>query len=237
MGLGSIVKKVTGKTWDILSGQDKLKKQQAFEREKMQNAHQWEVQDLQAAGLNPILSAGSSPNMGGTPAGDSPIWPELGNQALSAVDKVLQKKKIDNEKILMDAEATQAKAQAKMAETSARKAETEESILKKQAQAETPRLEQRRKYNESSAGKILNYIGMGSEDLRPAASIIGTGVGLFGMGRMLSTARGIKTSVDKAVEKGAFIRGRDMQGNYTGPAPTRQDWINQPTYKRGYMRY
>lgn len=32
----------------------------AWERERAQNAHQWEVKDLQAAGLNPILSAGGS---------------------------------------------------------------------------------------------------------------------------------------------------------------------------------
>lgn len=33
-------------------------KQIAWERERAQNAHQWEVQDLIKAGLNPILSAG-----------------------------------------------------------------------------------------------------------------------------------------------------------------------------------
>lgn len=31
-----------------------------WERERAQNAHQWEVSDLQAAGLNPILSAGGT---------------------------------------------------------------------------------------------------------------------------------------------------------------------------------
>ena len=36
------------------------KRQIAWERERAQNAHQWEVADLKAAGLNPILSAGGS---------------------------------------------------------------------------------------------------------------------------------------------------------------------------------
>lgn len=35
-----------------------MQMQIAWERERAQNAHQWEVKDLEAAGLNPILSAG-----------------------------------------------------------------------------------------------------------------------------------------------------------------------------------
>lgn len=38
-----------------------VQQQIAFQREAMQNRHQWEVSDLRAAGLNPILSAGGQP--------------------------------------------------------------------------------------------------------------------------------------------------------------------------------
>lgn len=43
------------------------KREQAFIREQMNNRHQWEVDDLKAAGLNPMLSAGAAPSMGGSP--------------------------------------------------------------------------------------------------------------------------------------------------------------------------
>ena len=35
-----------------------------FTKEQMQNRHQWEVADLRAAGLNPVLSAGGTPSIG-----------------------------------------------------------------------------------------------------------------------------------------------------------------------------
>ena len=35
-------------------------------KEQLQNRHQWEVEDLRKARLNPILSAGSAPSIGGS---------------------------------------------------------------------------------------------------------------------------------------------------------------------------
>jgi len=41
----------------------------AFQKEAMQNKHQWGVADMKAAGLNPILSAtGGAPSAGGAPS-------------------------------------------------------------------------------------------------------------------------------------------------------------------------
>ena len=42
----------------------------AFTTEQLQNRHQWEVADLKQAGLNPVLSAGGTPSIGGSSTAD-----------------------------------------------------------------------------------------------------------------------------------------------------------------------
>lgn len=56
----------------FLGGKHLQNDAQSFSREMMRNRHQWEVADLKAAGLNPILSAGSAPSMGSSPMASSP---------------------------------------------------------------------------------------------------------------------------------------------------------------------
>lgn len=62
--IGSALNAVTGAS-SAASKQNKLQQklmttQFGYEKEAAQNAHQWEVQDLKNAGLNPILSAGGN---------------------------------------------------------------------------------------------------------------------------------------------------------------------------------
>ncbi len=51
---------------DFFSAKSLQNDSQSFTREMMRSKHQWEVNDLRSAGLNPILSAHGSGSMGGS---------------------------------------------------------------------------------------------------------------------------------------------------------------------------
>lgn len=73
-GVGSFVNDVLGGTSAAERSQkyalQSMKEQNIYNKEAAQNAHQWEVADLEKAGLNPILSAGGG---GASMAGGSAI--------------------------------------------------------------------------------------------------------------------------------------------------------------------
>lgn len=87
----------------------------ASEKEFAQNAHQWEMNDLQAAGLNPALttgasSAGSVASAGGV--GNSATSGTSGATPFDIVNMLNQTSAVKHDNKLKDANATYAKAQA-----------------------------------------------------------------------------------------------------------------------------
>lgn len=108
-------------------------RQYAMNKEMMQNRHQWEVADLRAAGLNPILSAHSAPSMGSVSA--APVVPELDAAANSARD--VSKRALERKMAKQDLKTNQAMAgklgmEAVAADAVAHKNKADEQLTKTQ---------------------------------------------------------------------------------------------------------
>ena len=107
----------------------------AWEREQLTHKHQWEVADLKAAGLNPILSAtsGSSAVSAGTPSGQgAPI--NISKSLEAIANSALAKKEME----LKDytAESDRIRAEADMLRAKNDEARTPSAIESAQSQAD-----------------------------------------------------------------------------------------------------
>lgn len=115
----------------------KINQQQIdYNKEAAQNAHQWEVEDLKKAGLNPILSA----NSGASVNAMSPIMPDTSGyaNAISSGADVVKKLGADTENQTKIANATAQQAESTSAKNYADALETTEKTkwIEPQAKAE-----------------------------------------------------------------------------------------------------
>lgn len=96
-----------------------MEQQNKYNVENYQHRHQWEVEDLRSAGLNPILSANSAANVASVSGGSAAMADPassgekmtnlLKNLAFSALD--IERKKADNDMVKAGAEQTKADAE------------------------------------------------------------------------------------------------------------------------------
>lgn len=200
--------------------------QRAFdwEKEKLQNATQWHMADLEKAGINPILAAGTGLATGST--GGSVSFGS-GHTDLSNFENAATAKKAQQaQEKLQTAEIGKAKAEEKAAEATAARLEAENAT-------NAPRLKNEKEFYESKTGEIMHKIGLGTKEIAPAVSAIGGG--LFGASLM----RGFK--LFKSAHSAAKAAKTGIQLNRKGQAIIKkgmtQDELYRliPTYQRGQM--
>lgn len=219
--------------------QNRKLQQKAFdwEKEKLQNATQWHMQDLEKAGINPILAAGTGLATGST--GGSVSFgsghTDLSNYENAATAKKAQKA----QEKLQNAEIIKAGADAKRAEAEQRAAEATATRIEAENATNAPRLKSEKEFFNSQVGNYLHKFGLGAKEVAPAISAIGGGLiggavvkGLKGFKNANSAGKAAKSIVRTDSKGRAYIPGGNIN------RATAEDWARLiPTAKRGYMRY
>ncbi len=181
--IGSVVNDVLGGTTSARRANQyalqQMRAQNALNKETMQNAHQWEVQDLQKAGLNPILAAngntsalGASTPSGPQAATGSPF--DMAARVFDMMNTAENTAKTKAEKELAEAQAAAQIAQNPYISEKAKKEIANLDATKKLTEAETNSAKATAKYtNERARGYTTSETRSTSSDFK----VVGSGMG------------------------------------------------------------
>lgn len=131
--VAGVIGSVVGARMQNSAQSDLMRQSYEYSKESLQNRHQWEVEDLKKAGLNPILSATNS--SGGTISVGTgqAAGPDLGKALESIAHSALMKKTMDLSKF--EADTNRMKAEADMIRARQDEAKTTSAIELNKAQS------------------------------------------------------------------------------------------------------
>lgn len=136
-----------------------------WQKEQLQNKHQWEVEDLRNAGLNPILSthAASSAVSAGTPSVSAPQV-EISKTLNSMANTALVRKQIDLQEY--GAETDRIKANADMLRAKVEESKSPSAIDLNASQADLNRMNKDYVQNETRLHTLMNDANIREVDAR-----------------------------------------------------------------------
>lgn len=232
MPIGSIVQGITGKVAGDLSW--------SRTKRMMQNRHQWEVADLRASGLNPILSAGAAPSMGQPPQN---TMAGVGQNLTQGIQNVAQRKNLKSQRGLMTSQGLQLASQTDMNTANAAKHRADTALSEHMATlaqtnnalaaAGLPRAMLDAEIANSASGRLAAKVGAWSGTIQAAAQ----GVGAYSLLRMRGQGAAAKSALRNAgpmrnlVRDTGPVRHRSLGNSSTtrfttGKMEPAKTWIN-----------
>ena len=208
MSWGAVAGAAVGGLGDLLTGGYFSRKAWLRQKEAMQNQHQWEVADLRAAGLNPILSAtgGSGASTGGLTGSMVSDTSQVSRAVANAfqgsqLTNILNQQKAGIEKT--NAETSAFSANARVADQQAKliRAQTETVDRENKFYSDNPNV-----YEIDRANKAWPYVG--------GAAAVGNQIFNDVKSGVSSSAKAVKESVERA--------SRNFNSKFTGHKYTPQ---------------
>lgn len=156
MGASSII----GNAMQYASSKKLMNKQHKLQKQYAQyigeNSHQWTVKDLQAAGLNPVLSATQGANATSGGSVGLPQTPDYAGSLQSAMQTYMDNKRIKNETEVADSTAD-------LNDANATKARKEAGVVDAKTNQEIKESESRIVQNKAKTNEIKSEIELNKE--------------------------------------------------------------------------